>query len=159
MKDRIRQIMESQHMTQQMFAQFIGISPAALSSIFNGRTNATLNTVEAIKSRLPALNSDWLIFGKGKMYDDDEPGDNVNAGDRQAQGEPMLDFGDGEADGAAMAGQSPDVNAGARVQQQSTQIQAVKPDVRYVERPPRQITEIRVYFDDLTYETFVPKSK
>ena len=50
-------------------------------------------------------------------------------------------------------------SAGARVQQQSTQIQAVKPDVRYVERPPRQITEIRVYFDDLTYETFVPKSK
>ena len=39
MKDRIRKIMESQHMTQQVFASFIGVSPGTLSSIFTGRTN------------------------------------------------------------------------------------------------------------------------
>ena len=38
MKDRIRQIMESQHMTQQVFADFIGLAPATLSSIYNERT-------------------------------------------------------------------------------------------------------------------------
>ena len=48
MKDRIRQIMESKHMTQQVFAQFIEMSPASLSSIFSGRTRPTLNIVEAI---------------------------------------------------------------------------------------------------------------
>ena len=49
MKDRIRQIMESQHMTQQVFAEFIGVGAATLSSIFNDRTRPTLNIVEAIK--------------------------------------------------------------------------------------------------------------
>ena len=43
MKDRIKHIMEEQHMSQQVFADFIGLSPATLSSIFNGRTRPTLN--------------------------------------------------------------------------------------------------------------------
>ena len=65
MKDRIKQIMESQHMTQTTFASFIGMAPASLSSIFNERTRPTLNTVEAIKSKIPAISLDWLMFGKG----------------------------------------------------------------------------------------------
>ena len=65
MKDRIRQIMESQHMTQQVFAQFIEMSPASLSSIFNGRTKPTLNIVEAIKKKIPDISIDWLMFGSG----------------------------------------------------------------------------------------------
>ena len=100
MKDRIRLVMESQHMTQQTFAQFIGISPAALSSIFNGRTNATLNTVEAIKSKLPLLNSDWLLFGKGKMYDDASQDDSTATSTVQQPGEQMLDFNDQDTNGA-----------------------------------------------------------
>lgn len=145
-------------MTQQTFAQFIGISPAALSSIFNGRTNATLNTVEAIKSKLPKLNSDWLLFGKGKMYEVDDTGDNTDIPDGRTQGEPMLDFGESDAGGISGVTRSSSANVGVRMQQVS-QRQTVKPEVKYVERPQRQITEIRVYFDDLTYETFVPKSK
>lgn len=73
MKDRIRQIMESQHMSQQTFANFIGMSAASLSSIFNNRTKPTLNTVEAIKSKMPRLSTDWLMFGRGSMFIDDTP--------------------------------------------------------------------------------------
>ena len=71
MKDRIKKIMESQHMTQQTFAQFIQMSPASLSSIFNGRTKPTLTIVEAIKQKIPALSTDWLMFGRGPMYTDE----------------------------------------------------------------------------------------
>lgn len=49
MKDRIRLVMEEQHMSQQVFADFVGLSAATLSSLFNGRTRPTLNIVEAIK--------------------------------------------------------------------------------------------------------------
>lgn len=156
MKERIRQVMESQHMTQQTFAQFIGISPAALSSIFNGRTNATLNTVEAIKSKLPSLNSDWLLFGKGKMYDDAPDDVNNSTTTAQPHGEPMLDFGEPASNGIPTSSQ-PNIIGGGNRQQPMAQRQVVKPEVKYIERPQRQITEIRVYFDDLTYESFVPK--
>ena len=65
MKDRIRQIMESQHMTQQVFADFIGLAPATLSSIYNERTRPTLSVVEAIKKKIPNISTDWLMFGSG----------------------------------------------------------------------------------------------
>ncbi|MDY5036385.1 MAG: transcriptional regulator, partial [Prevotella sp.] len=45
MKDRIIQLMESQHMNQQSFSNFIGINPATLNSILKERTRPTLNIV------------------------------------------------------------------------------------------------------------------
>ena len=63
MKDRIKQIMDAQQMSQQAFASFIDISPATLSSIFNGRTKPTISIIEAIKKKIPNINTDWLMFG------------------------------------------------------------------------------------------------
>ena len=34
----------------------------------------------------------------------------------------------------------------------------VKQEIIYKERPPRKITEIRIFFDDNTYETFKPEN-
>ena len=55
-------------MTQQVFADYIGLAPATLSSIFNGRTRPTLNVVEALKKKIPNISIDWLMFGSGEMY-------------------------------------------------------------------------------------------
>ena len=33
----------------------------------------------------------------------------------------------------------------------------VKQEIRYIEKPVRKITEIRIFFDDNTYETFRPE--
>lgn len=60
--------MESQQMNQQSFANFIGVSPASLSSILQERTRPTLNIVEAIRSKMPNLNTDWLMWGEGEMF-------------------------------------------------------------------------------------------
>ena len=73
MKDRIRKIMESQHMTQQEFANFIGTNPATLSGIFNDRTHPSLSIVEMIKKKFPSLNTDWLVFGDGDMFSQPRP--------------------------------------------------------------------------------------
>ena len=57
-------------MTQTVFAQFIGMSPASLSSIFNERTKPSINIVEAIRKKIPDINLEWLMFGTGPMYTD-----------------------------------------------------------------------------------------
>ena len=54
-------------MTQQVFADFLQLSPATLSSIYTGRTRPGLNIVEAIKSKIPDISYDWLISGVGDM--------------------------------------------------------------------------------------------
>jgi len=151
-------------MPQMKFASYIGMSPASLSSIFNDRTRPTLNTVEAIKNKIPNVNTDWLLFGKGSMFVEDTPtpedtpspdsggerdlfsagmssGTSVRnntsynkrpSGDRRQEG--LLDF-DGGSD------------------RDSAKITEVK----YIDRPQRKITEIRVFFDDQTFVTFAPK--
>ena len=68
MKDRIRQIMEDQHLTQQSFAQMTQISTPTLSNILTGKSRATLNTVELIKRKFPLISLDWLLYGVGPMY-------------------------------------------------------------------------------------------
>ena len=140
-------------MTQQTFAQFIGMSPASLSSIFNGRTKPTLNTVEAIRSKIPGISLDWLMFGSGSMYVDDTSNGDTTA-DRHDTNvkEQAIDFSDNNS--TPLPGQS------AGNYQQGVNItpkNITKTEVKYIDKPQRNITEIRVYFDDLTYESFVPK--
>lgn len=155
--------MESKHMTQQVFAQFIDMSPASLSSIFNGRTKPTLNIVEAIKKKIPDINIDWLLFGIGDMYGIEQSGaGGADGGPVHNGAEPMLDFEGNDNSSSTVHGavepqsfsSHPHPN-GVR----GVRPEIVREEVKYVERPQRRVVEIRVYYDDLTYETFVPAKK
>lgn len=148
MKDRIKQIMEAQRLTQQEFANTLELSPATLSSIFNGRTNPTLNIVDAIKKKFPAISTDWLMFGSGSMYGD--PSGDIAQGHDSALdgGEQVIDFGDAPQT-------APTPSAVNRAPQQGQQPTAVV--MKNIYKAQRNITEIRIFYDDQTWETFVPK--
>jgi transcriptional regulator with XRE-family HTH domain len=154
-KDRIRMIMESQHMTQQVFADFLQQSPATLSSIFNGRTRPTLNVVDAIKAKIPDISIEWLLYGSGDMYvshsTDSSAADEASP---TVESEPMLQFDAPSPVSHQNAVQAPPYQSGMRNVRYDN-----PPEVRIVEHEPRKVTEIRVYYDDQTYETFVPAKK
>lgn len=152
-------------MTQQQFAQAIDVAPATLSSIFNGRTKPTLNIVEAIKRRFVTVNVNWLLFGSGSMYllsqADADP-----ASTPSAEGLPSPSGSQGEARDLELFGaevppaaHSPQGMDGARISVRTTYPESPRQNVKNIDKPQRQITEIRVYFDDLTFETFVPAKK
>ena len=152
MKDRIKKIMEAQHMTQQVFAQFINVAPATLSSIFTGRTAPTLKIVEAIKNKLPDISTDWLMFGNGQMYLGRDTESQENLSDQNGElSDMMLPFDDSPTPSRSSVSSQADQGVHSAVQRQ--QKSAVKSFVM----PQRQITEIRVFYDDQTWETFVPK--
>ena len=157
MKDRIKLIMESQHMTQQMFAEFIGIAPATLSGIFTERTKPTINTVEAIKKKLPSLNTDWLMFGKEPMYIDQEVSEASSAPQAGSKvQESLFDF--------APSASAPTPQAVFRTPQnqmgvRNTRLEIAAQDMNNLDRAPRKVTEIRVFYDDQTWESFVPAKK
>lgn len=152
MINRIKQLMESQHMTQQTFADFIGISSASLSSIFNGRTKPTLNTVEAIKSKYPKISLDWLMYGTGTMFNDQK--ENTDAPmDMSVPFEGKNLFGDIEAAPLPFQG-SERTNAHGVA---NTTNNMHRTEIKYIDKPKRNITEIRIFFDDQTWETFLPK--
>ena len=158
MKDRIRQIMESKHLTQQLFADYIGQSPATLSSIFNGRTRPTLNIVEAIKKKIPDINTDWLMFGSGDMY----LAQNTPTETHPIEQNLMLDFGSDDQNVAQNVQQTPQ-NLPPTPQNfnsvRTTHPEITHEEVKHIDKPQRRVMEIRVFYDDQTWETFVPAKK
>lgn len=155
MKDRIKKVMESQHMSQQTFALSIGMSPASLSSIFNGRTKPTLNIVEAIKDKIPKISTDWLIFGKGEMYlDETGTANNTPTTHSTPDKEPQLNF-DAPAASPSLFNEQPVV--APKVVQAPREPERV--EVKVIEKPQRKVTEIRIFYDDRTWESFYPESR
>lgn len=153
MRDRIRQIMESTNMTQKTFAEYIGMSQAALSSIFNGRTKPTLNTVEAIRSKMPNISLEWLISGTGDMYvQPQNPGSQDPDSDGKDPLGPELDF-----DSSEEAEEKEGSNINNEESVRSTLKNNAQIKVKIHDKPYRRITEIRVFYDDRTFESFVPK--
>ncbi|MBR2206143.1 MAG: helix-turn-helix transcriptional regulator [Prevotella sp.] len=168
MKDRIRQIMESQHMTQQVFADFIGLAPATLSSIYNERTRPTLSVVEAIKKKIPNISTDWLMFGSGEMYvaspasstSPTSAGSMFSANDGGTNGaqivqNPMLDFDQSQSPTPQQGPQAPYYINSVK----STPSSIERTEVKIIDKPQRKVKEIRVFYDDQTWETFVPEKK
>lgn len=158
MKDRIKQIMESQKMTQQEFADYIGLAPATLSSIFNGRTRPTLNVVEALKKKIPNINIEWLMFGSGEMTSTpqielSESGQTGIA--PQNPTSPMFDF-DSSPSPTPQNNSSMITNPNSV---RTTRPEMVVNEVKMQDKPQRRVLEIRVFYDDQTWETFVPAKK
>ena len=150
MKERIRKIMESQHMTQKVFAQFTGISEGSLSGVFNGHTRPTLQMVDLIHQRLPNISTDWLMYGQGPMYRTEEGMDvKAEAGDNKSTATAT-----GTLVNAPLLFNTDEVKATGKTIQKAEN--PVKEIVKYVDKPTRKITEIRVFYDDQTWESFSP---
>ena len=144
MKDRIMEIMKLEGMTQQEFAAALDISPASLSNIFNGKTNPTNNHVNAIHKRFPNINISWLMFGEGNMYMEGSA-DSKNKDSLSADELSGISF--NSADRVPKANYSSEIAAGVipGILNEQTKI---------IDRPQRKIVEIRIFFDDGTFEVF-----
>ena len=133
-------------MTQKTFSEFIGKSQGTISSIFTGRTRATLDIIEAIKQKFPQVSTEWLIFGTGEMYAQDSSEGTAPAnGSTSTPSEPLLNFEVAEAEKSN--------SESSKKTLQTTQNELVK----ILDKPARKIKEIRVFYDDQTWETFVPQ--
>lgn len=173
MKDRIKQLMESQNMTQQEFASYVGMSPATLSSIFNGRTQPTLQIARAIRMKYPHLKYEWLINGEGEMFEQDTQVKDAQSENPLPTDMGAVDAGQRDLFAASFSFEEAEVPSAqeplakplpAHPHESTVQVGKMPriPVVQKVVEPvyvKRQITEIRIYFDDSTYETFAPKGK
>ncbi len=158
MKERIRQVMIREGMSQKEFSAAIGISQSSLSSILNGRTQTTSRLVEAIHKRFPDISTNWMMFGEGDMSMD---GQAVQDPSDDATGKPVIG---GEGVRQEDAG-SPLFNSGQPVVGDTAQSEAfqqapaiVREIIKYVDKPQRRVREIQVIYDDGMLETFVLKT-
>ena len=173
--------MDSVQLSQQDFATKLNISPASLSSIFTGRTNPTNNHVMAIHRAFPNVNISWLMFGEGSMLVDEGISHTVPDSDssdfdvenqinKNAESElnvntvnvpnslynsqaeaPRVDSISGFNAGVVSPGGYNNSSMRANMEYMNR--------ARIMERKERKIKEIRVFYDDGTYESFAPTNK
>ena len=68
MQNRLQKLLDSEQLTPAKFAEILGVQRSAISHILTGRNNPSFDLISKIIHKFPALNSDWLITGKGNMY-------------------------------------------------------------------------------------------
>lgn len=143
-KDRIKTIMERENMTSGAFAESISIQQSTLSHILNGRNNPSLDVIMKVHQKYDYINLEWLLYGKGNMLQ--------NTGN-------SIDFQPSLFDENPINSSNDTISAEnlKEIALRTAEIQAkdiVKQEIKYIEKPHRKITEIRIFFDDNTYEIF-----
>jgi transcriptional regulator with XRE-family HTH domain len=68
MKERILEFLRSENKSSSQLAEEIGVQPSGISHIISGRNNPSLDFVVKMLEKYKYLSTDWLLFGKGKMY-------------------------------------------------------------------------------------------
>ena len=166
MKDRIYQLMQHTGLKQAEFAERLGMSAGSVSNIFTGRTNPTNNHVQAIHRAFPQVNINWLLFGEGEMMTKSSDAENSEKNnptvtESASSPESLSLFPEERVAGHELRAQQPqkpmemprDTSYDPRARAFSYQ------NTKTIDKPMRKIREIRVFFDDGTYESFVPSSK
>ena len=172
MLERLQQIRDYYNLPQQLFAQKLELSPSTISSIFTGRTKPGNNLVQAIHRAFPEINIVWLMFGE----DTEKFSTNANTDIEQHQiSSSFPNFVEGGNatsspdtpslfPDAAMGGRESLAGRGmAKSTALSSEMQLAMlsqlANAKQLDKPQRKIKEIRVFYDDGTFEAFAPLTK
>lgn len=145
---RLQIILKREGLNQQKFAGRLGISPSSLSQMLNGKQGISERFLKAFHDKFPEIRIEWLMFEKGEMLEE-----GVNG-----SFEALFDEESG-LNGEMKKNEAKDIQSETIVTPRSliAEPQSQPVEIVYRDRPVRQITEIRIFFDDGTFEIFAPK--
>lgn len=146
MKERIELIMQREHLSPAVFAEKIGIQRSTLAHILSGRNNPSLDVMLKIHQSFRYINLEWLLEGNGEI--------NISKNGQEGN---LFNFNDNEnatTEQAAEDGKfDKKLSQIGRNVDKSHEVEVIK----FLEKPAKKITEIRIFFDDNTFENFKPE--
>lgn len=160
MKDRIIQIMRSARLSNADFAEKIGISTSSLSHIFSGRNNPSLDMVKRLHKSFPDISLNWIMYGEGEMYSTGSSGNDKKQENYEnlwnetvAESHENPQNTDNGAFYLDFRKEKPSEEGNQSIQK------PVKEEIRHIEKPVPKISEIRIFYDNGTFEVFKPENK
>lgn len=171
---RLKLFMDSQGLTNSQFADSCGIPRPSLSQLLSGRNKKISDVlVGQIHRAFPNLSVLWLMFGEGDMLHNG----NRSAGSYNDTDSPHSDsiFSDSlfdENKEFPMAGHAPTeyvkekglnmvqnrVSPGLESRKiDELERQNLLNEIEYFKKNPRRVSQITIYYDDSTFETFYPR--
>ena len=132
---RLRYMMESLGMTAKTFAEQAGIPPATFSQTLENRNKPSLSTLLKIANGFPEWNPTWIIFG---------------------QGEERMEISKNR-EGLFLENSEEKVAPSREVPEELISKVVSETLLQQSSAEKRSITEIRVFYSDGSFETFVLK--
>lgn len=148
MKDRILKVMQKEGLSNAEFAEKIGISTSSLSHIFSGRNKPSLEVVMRIHKACPYININWLLYGEGEMEESAPAVTGMNLFSQPLENPKNTTEEPAHSD-FRKENEVPTVVYPPK--------EIIREEVKYIEKPHPKITEIRIFFDNGTYEVFKPE--
>ena len=68
MNERLTVFLRAEQLSPAQFADFMGIQRSGVSHLLSGRNKPGFDFFSTFLQKFPAVNIEWLISGRGKMY-------------------------------------------------------------------------------------------
>lgn len=182
---RMKMFIDSAGLTSTQFADMCGIARPSLSQILSGRNKKISDKIiSLIHKTFPDLSVLWLLFGEGPVKNSSIGGNESISGtgrSRNLEGG-VINFGtEKEGDSLGIMAENPgeltkgtlsynnsrenglnDHNIGSNYSKNSSlevniQLLDLQRQIENLKNNPRKVLQITIYYDDSTFETFVPK--
>lgn len=156
-KDRIKKLMEREDLPPKAFAELIGVQQSTLSHILNDRNKPSLEVIMKVHQACNYVSLEWLLYGKGEMLIGSSQNHSVTSTSSVGADYPLSLFDENPiipSKDTAVPENRKEMASGMSENQPK---EIVKQEIRYIEKPIKKISEIRIFFDDNTYETFRPE--
>lgn len=151
-KDRLKMIMDREKLTAGAFAESIGVAQATISHILGERNKyPSTEVILRLHQRYSDINLEWLLTGKGEMSKDSS---SSTASCSDFDYPLFAENTENSSNGTDKTENRKEIALGTP---QNSHNNIVRQEVIYKEKPAKKITEIRIFFDDNTYEIFKPE--
>lgn len=163
---RLKLFMDSIHIQSSQFADMCEIPRPSFSQLLSGRNQKVSDTlIKKIHSAYPDLSVMWLMFGEGPMLTiqkapNEETINNEPAAENPLK-IPVASNNDKEISEYSnlRALNQPLIPHKENIYQQleeNKKILELQLQIEKLQKNPRRVAQITVYYDDSTFETFVP---
>ena len=163
---RLKGFIDQSGLTSSQFADQCGIPRPTLSQLLSGRNKKISDVIiSQIHAGFPKLSILWLLFGEGPMMASsvdytDEVTSSFNDEETNEYNEVI---GDAAISSQLINQRQPGMvteRLGAKQQMiYEKRIADLEAEIERLKKNPRKVSQITVYYDDSTFETFIPSQR
>lgn len=161
--ERILEIIKVKDLNNIQFCSATGISPASLSHITSNRSKPTLSILRNVIAGFPDINPEWVMMGTGPMFRegadpsrleaDKASSDSVRPKSDSDRMNTLFPMDESVPSKPERRGGRKDVDNDSAMLPSSS-IEAIVAATVMKMRQQRKVVEVRVFYDDDTFETF-----
>ncbi len=163
---RLKLFMDSIHVQSSQFADMCEIPRPSFSQLLSGRNQKVSDTlIKKIHSAYPDLSVMWLMFGEGPMLTiqknpDDQSSNSISEPEIPSKTAVEPNNGKETEEYSNLRGlnaqQNPRQDNIYQQLEENKKILELQLQIEKLQKNPRRVSQITVYYEDSTFETFVP---